>query len=329
MSQLSVSERQLLLTIGQAQEHGLASDKESLEHIARTGMFTLLDWVEAFDSLIARGLLVTINQQYFLTEPGEARWKQVEQEPYWPHVYDEYYARANDSRAHAALCERVYGCNLCQHGLMDMEQLEKLMEVLRLNDTNRVLELGCGNGFVTEYISDATGAHITGIDISRVGIEQAQQRTRQKQHRLDFRVRDINDIDYSIDSFDTVVAIDTIYWADADRMIRRAKEIVGPAGQMGIFYTRFLGPDGSQESLHPQSTPLAQVLAECGLTFETWDFCSNEDVHWQKKMEVLIDLQQEFAREESDWLFHFRLNEAAWVIEGKPRRSRYLYHVRP
>lgn len=147
--------------------------------------------------------------------------------------------------------------------------------------------------------------------------------------RLDFRLRDFNSIDHSRESFDTVAAIDTIYWADADRMIGRAEEIVGPAGQMGIFYTRFLGPDDSPESLHPDSTPLAQVLTERGLRFKTWDFCSNEDTHWQKKMDALSDLQQDFIREGSHWLYKFRLNEAARVIEVTPRGSRYLYHLRP
>lgn len=177
MSQLSASERQLLLATGLAQEQGKASGKESLEQIVQTENLMLLDWTGAFDSLIAQGLLACENQHYYLTDPGETRRKQVQQEPYWPHVYDEYYARANDSKAHAAFCERVYGSNLCQHGMMDMEQLEKLIEMLDLSETSQVLELGCGNGFVTEYISDATGAHITGIDISRVGIEHEAEAT--------------------------------------------------------------------------------------------------------------------------------------------------------
>ena len=66
----------------------------------------------------------------------------------------------------------------------DMVQINTLIKVLELDETNRVLDLGCGNGMITEYISDTTGAHITGVDISDVAIQQAQERTKEKRHRI-------------------------------------------------------------------------------------------------------------------------------------------------
>lgn len=55
-------------------------------------------------------------------------------------------------------CSRVFGCNLCQHGFADMEQVDALIAALNLQPGDQVLELGCGNGMVAEYIADQTGA---------------------------------------------------------------------------------------------------------------------------------------------------------------------------
>lgn len=173
-----------------------------------------------------------------------------------------------------------------------------------------------------------TGAHITGIDFSRVGIEQAKQRTRQKQHRLAFQLGDINEIDASAGFFDTVIAIDVIYFVNAEKTIKQAKELVQSDGQIGIFYSRYSRHDESQEVVPPESTPLAQVLRQCGLRFTTSDFAVDEDVPWQKRIDILGELKPEFEREGNRWLHRFRLNEAASAIEAYVRHSRCLYHVR-
>ncbi len=43
------------------------------------------------------------------------------------------------------------------------------MEALRLRSGDRVLDLGCGNGMIAEYISDRAAAHVMGLDYIPVG----------------------------------------------------------------------------------------------------------------------------------------------------------------
>ena len=93
------------------------------------------------------------------------------------HWYSDYYAAVEVSRANAAYCERVFGRNLCQHGFADMDQLDRLLEVTGIRAGHRVLDLGCGNGLIAEYISDVTGAQVTGVDFIPGAIRQAQDRT--------------------------------------------------------------------------------------------------------------------------------------------------------
>ena len=78
--------------------------------------------------------------------------------------YEKYYTAMKSSAAHAEFCERVFGKNLCQHGFADMAQLDLLLEVTGLRPGQRALDLGCGNGLITEYLSDESGAHITGLE---------------------------------------------------------------------------------------------------------------------------------------------------------------------
>lgn len=103
-----------------------------------------------------------------------------------------FYTAVDHSAAHAEFCRRVFGRNLCQHGFADMQQIDALIASLELKPGDRVLEVGCGSGMITEYIADRTGAHITGFDFSPQGIEQAQRRTVDKRERFTFVVGDIN-----------------------------------------------------------------------------------------------------------------------------------------
>ena len=53
--------------------------------------------------------------------------------------YNEFYRRAKESEAHSELCRNVYGQDFCQHGMLDMNQLDKLIEVSRFDrDTMEV-----------------------------------------------------------------------------------------------------------------------------------------------------------------------------------------------
>ncbi len=97
--------------------------------------------------------------------------------------YNAFYAAVEHSQAHHLFCERVFGKDLCQHGFMDIRQLELLLSVVQLDSSCRVLDLGCGNGLIAEYLSDKTGAHVTGLDYIAQAIQQARARTVSKAGR--------------------------------------------------------------------------------------------------------------------------------------------------
>ena len=117
-------------------------------------------------------------------------------EPMMSDFYTRFYAAVTDSVANAAYCERVYGRNLCQHGFADLAHLDHLIEVSGISVDSSILDLGCGNGMISEYISDQTGAHVTGIDFIARAIQDARQRTVDKRERLDFHMMDFLHLDF-------------------------------------------------------------------------------------------------------------------------------------
>ena len=64
---------------------------------------------------------------------------------------------AEQSKAHAKFCELVYGKNLCQHGMADMMQIGEMIKLMDLNSKDKILDLGCGNGLITEYLGNYLG----------------------------------------------------------------------------------------------------------------------------------------------------------------------------
>ncbi|MDQ3798515.1 MAG: methyltransferase domain-containing protein [Acidobacteriota bacterium] len=226
MRTFSEAEKQLLIASGWLKSrYGLMSgfSAESVANAENLRKFGgiwfgkyLVDWSGAFQSLIDEGYLSESSGVFALTGKGNRARKAVEIEnPLWLYEYDNFFGAAINSPAHALFCERVYGANLCQHGLADVFQLNKLLEALRLEPREHVLDLGCGNGFITEYLQAETGAFFHGVDISAEAIRQARARTAGNE-RLAFSVGNMNRLAFEppLEPFDCAVSIDTLYYVD-------------------------------------------------------------------------------------------------------------------
>jgi cyclopropane fatty-acyl-phospholipid synthase-like methyltransferase len=249
--------------------------------------------------------------------------------------YNAYYAAVEQSQAHHAFCERVFGKDLCQHGFTDLEQLELLLQVTQLGSAQRVLDLGCGNGMIAEYLSDCTGAHITGLDFIPQAISQALQRTATKSDRLAFMVGDINRLELPSGAFDVILSIDTMYFSeDYTATLRELKAALQPSGQMAIFFSYGREPwvpkdEFPKEMLPPDKTPLAKALTANDLTFRTWDLTRQDYQLAQRRKELLAELKPQFEAEGTLFIYKNRLGEAEGISQAIEERlhARYLYRV--
>jgi ubiquinone/menaquinone biosynthesis C-methylase UbiE len=248
--------------------------------------------------------------------------------------YDKFYLMAPTSPVHAELCERVFGRNLCQHGFADMAQLDALLEVTHLGPGQRALDLGCGNGMITEYLSDRSGAHVTGLDFAPEAVRQANLRTAAKSERLSFVVGDINALKLPAGAYDTVISIDSIYFAeDHNRAIGRLCAALRPGGQLAILYSYGREPwvpvqEFRADMLPPDCTPLAVALAANGLSFRTWDFTADEYRLAQLRVQLLPGLRARFEEEGLLFVYENRYGDGQGISqaceEGLQRRYLYL-----
>jgi SAM-dependent methyltransferase len=209
--------------------------------------------------------------------------------------YTRYYAAISASSAYAKFCGRAYGRDFGQHGFADMAQVDALLGVTRLVPGDRVLDLGCGNGGISEYISDMTGAHVTGLDFIPEAIRQAQERTATKRSRLTFRIGDIRELDLPPRSFDALVSIDTLYFTELTRSIPQMSGLLASGGQIAIFYSHGADPENpiatfQRQTLPSDRAPLGEVLARQGLHFRAWDFTEADYRHAQLTRQALEEL---------------------------------------
>ena len=331
MPEFSEAEKQLLIGVRSIVLRRESPDKSALEDFGKRFFDDeLVDWTEAYESLMAKGHLQFDNGLSFISDEAATLAAEFHKRK-MSSSFDEWMIRSCECQAYSRFCELVYGLDLCQCSMVDREQLDKLMEVLDLTPANKVLDLGCGVGRITEYLSDQTGAKITGVDFAEGVIDRANQRTAMKRDRLSFCAGDLNELHFPSHVFDTIIALDTLYFVDdLDETVGAMKRIIGDAGQMGLFYSQIIKPDDSRDLLDADSTRLAKALHNSGLSYRTWCFTENEYEIWRKEKRIAEELKADFESEGFLDLCESRAKEAEHLLEiVKDRReSRHLYHVK-
>jgi SAM-dependent methyltransferase len=247
--------------------------------------------------------------------------------------YTQYYAAVSKSRANAAYCEKLFGKNLAQHGFAEMRHLDHLIAVTGSDARCHVLDLGCGNGGIAEYISDQTGAHITGIDFAPEAIRQAQERTGAKRERLDFQVMEMEHLAFPPATFDIITAVDTLYFIKLDEVLPVIIGLLKPGGRMGAFWSQSLAWEEPEKfdisMLPPDHTELAVALQKLGLSYQTWDYSRIDYEHAQRKLQITEDLCLEFEAEGNKFLYENHRDEAQGAMRAfeAGMHSRYLYRI--
>lgn len=243
--------------------------------------------------------------------------------------YNEYFRRAVSSSAHSQFCERVYGKDLCQHGLMDMDELDFLITLIEPG--SKVLEIGCSNGLITEYIHDHTSSIMLGTDFSDVAIEQAQNRTRDKSATLNFKCIDFMNQRLPEDVFDLILLIDSIYFLGEEKdTLLNLNQKLRENGRMILSIFQYKEEADPQKILRPKRTFLAQALNDLRFTYAWSDFTENVRAHGRKNYQVAEDLKEAFINEGNTFLYEARAAENIFFREASERGTitRFIYIVK-
>jgi ubiquinone/menaquinone biosynthesis C-methylase UbiE len=281
--------------------------------------------VKVLNQLIDCELVFRKGSIYSLTKKGFAQAKQFQSEG-----FSTIMIACEQSATNRKFCKLVYGLDLCQFNMMSKTQLDKLLEVMNLCKDDHILDLGCGVGLVSEYISDVTGANVLGIDFAAEAIKRAQERTYKKRDRLSYQVMDMDELRLPDKSFSGVISIDTLYFVnDLMRTIHSARECLQENGRMGIFYSTKISAGQTNDNLTPEQTQLAKILQESGLNYQNWDFTQDEVEIWEKVLQVSEELKNEFEAEGNLDIYESNVSETKSLLEyvRTGRTSRYLYLI--
>jgi len=288
------------------------------------------DVTRALDSLVSRAWLELDSNEAHVTLCDRAvpvAWQldhaesQVE--------FGKWLCAFEQSATYAEFCRRVYDTPFAQFNMVDHEQLTELMKRIQLTPEHRVLDLGCGVGTQSEYLSDTTGAKFLGIDFSAAAVARAVARTAAKRDRLDFRVSDLDVFELPGRDFTHVLSFDTLYFVDdLENTLKRAFASLRRGGQFAAFYSEMQREGESNEILNPSSTRLAQALQKLGCAFDWVDFTESERLLWTRYLEAALSLRAQFEAEGNGQFTEGLEEEARGVLqkckERQTRRCLYL-----
>jgi SAM-dependent methyltransferase len=140
---------------------------------------------------------------------------------------------------------------------------ERIAQHYRLEAGQRVLDIGCGKGFLLYELTQAVpGIHVTGLDVSRYAIAHAKEEVR---HRL--QVGTAVSLPYLDRSFDLVLSINTLhnlYLPDLHAALREMQR-VGRAH-------RYLVVDGYRTEQEKVNLLYWQLTCECFFTPTEWEW---------------------------------------------------------
>jgi ubiquinone/menaquinone biosynthesis C-methylase UbiE len=324
---------QVLASIKRAEIEDESTDRGTLEGGSDRYWKYLEDWSDSWQRLLDGGLIEGDANGYALTAAGRPHAeKYYAQRPdhFW-YYYQYYYPAAQASKAHSELCERVFGKDLTQDGQADMRSIDDLIKYMGITENDRVLDLGCGAGGIAEYISDVTGAHVTGLDYAATATDTASARTASKRDRLTFVVGDMNALQFDEQSFDKIISIDTIYWvANIDDAIDSMIALLKPGGRLALFIAHTPQIEDEIGALEPNNTWVARSFQTKKLAYDVHDYSESFQSFWPKLREVVLDLKNDFIAEGNEVIFDsFMLDADEDYIPaseaGKLRR--YLYIV--
>lgn len=115
------------------------------------------------------------------------------------------------------------------------QSAERLAHTLAKKHVRSILEIGCGNGWLTKYLRDTLGADCCGVDVNRKELEQAV-RVFSREGAPAFACGDILSSGFDDCKADVIILASVIqYFADLPALLDRVIDQLNPGGEIHVI----------------------------------------------------------------------------------------------
>ncbi|MCQ8771263.1 SAM-dependent methyltransferase [Streptomyces telluris] len=131
---------------------------------------------------------------------------------------------------------------------------DMMTDRLQVDESHRVLDVGCGVGQPAMRIARRTGAQVTGISVSRGQVARATALAEAAglRDRVEFRYADAMRLPFEDNSFDAAIAIESIFhMPDREQVFREIRRVLRPGGRLVLtdFFERDPIPAGLRSAM--------------------------------------------------------------------------------
>ncbi|WP_214073074.1 class I SAM-dependent methyltransferase [Mucilaginibacter sp. dw_454] len=111
----------------------------------------------------------------------------------------------------------------------------------------KILEVGCGNGWLSAKMAGLPKTYVTGLDVNRTEINQANRVF--KLPNLEFVYDAFNENTFENERFDVIVFAATLqYFSSVVSVLRQAEKLLNRGGEIHIIDTPFYDADEAAEA---------------------------------------------------------------------------------
>ena len=150
-------------------------------------------------------------------------------------LYNTYYDQfAAD--AQVAVRAETYGEDIGQSSWMTADELRHFIDLLKIDQSTNVLEVGSGSGGPALFLTRETGCKLTGVDVNQFGIKNASDLARERglSDRAAFKQIDASKpLPFDDGSFEVVFSNDVMcHVPERQNVLNEWHRVLNPGGQM-------------------------------------------------------------------------------------------------
>ena len=236
-----------------------------------------------------------------------------------------------ESPAYAEYCKRVYGCDMRQMGMITIEELVLLKREVTLLPDSRILDMGCGAGQISLYLSEYYQSYVEGLDCDKEAIEYAKK-VYEGNKALRFHAMDFNDVRYDDARFDMVCFIDTLYFTftrdNLRSLLDKCYAMLKEKGKLVVYWTN-LPQMFEMDVPDAVNTEVGKWSVENNITTKCVELTHKHRLFWAKAYAVAQEMDEMLQNEIPDEWEHLK-NERK-IVSGLCERGdaggifRWLY----